>query len=189
MHKQNKLSGPALYGRNVTYTGFTIVELLIVIVVIAILAAISIVAYMGIQNRANDAVVKSDLANLTKKIEEYRALEGGFPAANSATAPVMLDAVRGLKVTRGAYGNHYTVPEGIFAGEYNIIYCTSSDGRQYGFAAWSKSGRGFALMSGTVRDFNYAAAGAAVTCPRLVSPWGSGSNFWFYDASTWRPFI
>ena len=35
-----------------TKSGFTIVELLIVIVVIAILAAITIVAYNGIQNRA-----------------------------------------------------------------------------------------------------------------------------------------
>ena len=39
------------------YSGFTIVELLIVIVVIAILAAISLVAYTGVQNSANDAAV------------------------------------------------------------------------------------------------------------------------------------
>lgn len=41
---------------------FTIVELLIVIIVIAILAAISVVAYTGIQNRAHDSIVQSDLS-------------------------------------------------------------------------------------------------------------------------------
>lgn len=36
-------------------SGFTIVELLIVVVVIAILAAITVVAYTGIQNRTYDS--------------------------------------------------------------------------------------------------------------------------------------
>ncbi len=49
-----------------TSSGFTIVELLIVIVVIAILASIAIVAYSGIQNRARNSKIESDL-NLIKK--------------------------------------------------------------------------------------------------------------------------
>ncbi|MBM3210422.1 prepilin-type N-terminal cleavage/methylation domain-containing protein [Candidatus Saccharibacteria bacterium] len=48
--------------------GFTIVELLIVIVVITILAAITIVAYNGIQERSRTAAVQSDLRNLSQLV-------------------------------------------------------------------------------------------------------------------------
>jgi prepilin-type N-terminal cleavage/methylation domain-containing protein len=50
-------------------SGFTIVELLIVVVVIAILAAITIVSYNGIQQRAKLAAAKSDLATLSQAIQ------------------------------------------------------------------------------------------------------------------------
>jgi prepilin-type N-terminal cleavage/methylation domain-containing protein len=69
-----------LVGNTIKQKGFTIVELLIVIVVIAILAAITIVAYNGIQNRANDSSVQSDLRQFmlplvakysTQEITEY----------------------------------------------------------------------------------------------------------------------
>ncbi len=52
-------------------SGFTIVELLIVIVVIAILAAITIVAYTGIQERAQTASVQSASSQAGKKIEAF----------------------------------------------------------------------------------------------------------------------
>jgi prepilin-type N-terminal cleavage/methylation domain-containing protein len=57
--------------------GFTIIELLIVIVVIGILAAISIVAYNGVQSRAKNAQYKSDIATIVKKVELYPAAHGG----------------------------------------------------------------------------------------------------------------
>ena len=58
-------------------TGFTIVELLIVIVVIAILAAITIVAYNGIQDRSRDSIRAHDLANIKKALLAYDAAYGG----------------------------------------------------------------------------------------------------------------
>ena len=64
-------------------SGFTIVELLIVIVVIGILAAITVVAYNGIQIRARDNIRKSDIAVLVKAIELFRTDYGEAPPANT----------------------------------------------------------------------------------------------------------
>lgn len=62
-----------------TKSGFTIVELLIVIVVIGILAAITIVAYNGIQGRGRDAKRLSDINAIAKAIELYKADNGSYP--------------------------------------------------------------------------------------------------------------
>lgn len=65
--------------------GFTIVELLIVIVVIAILAAISIVAYNGIQNRARASAASSALSQAAKNLSLFAVDSGGtFPVSSSA---------------------------------------------------------------------------------------------------------
>ena len=63
--------------------GFTIVELLIVIVVIGILAAITIVAYNGIQQRGRDAQRKSDIAQIAKAMKLYAVDNGHYVEAGS----------------------------------------------------------------------------------------------------------
>jgi prepilin-type N-terminal cleavage/methylation domain-containing protein len=60
-------------------SGFTIVELLIVIVVIGILAAITIVAYNGVQTRARNAQVTAGVNAYYKAILQYHALNGSYP--------------------------------------------------------------------------------------------------------------
>lgn len=63
--------------------GFTIVELLIVIVIIAILAAIVIVAYNGITNRAKTSKALAAAQAIQQKAEAYNAEVGYYPAASS----------------------------------------------------------------------------------------------------------
>lgn len=70
-------------GNNRRATGFTIVELLIVIVVIAILAAVTVVAYNGIQQRARDSTRTSDIAAIHRALELYRADNGVFPSVGT----------------------------------------------------------------------------------------------------------
>ena len=65
-------------------SGFTIVELLIVIVIIGILAALVIVAYTGIQTRARDAKSQTDAQAILKKAEAYAADSNGTYPANEA---------------------------------------------------------------------------------------------------------
>lgn len=65
-------------------SGFTIVELLIVIVVIAILASISVVAYNGIQQRANNTRSTAAAKQLIGLIKAYTATYGTFPDTSAA---------------------------------------------------------------------------------------------------------
>lgn len=65
-------------------TGFTIVELLIVVVVIAILAAISLVAYNGITSRSKESAVKNAAAQAYKKVEAEKLTTNSYPASLTA---------------------------------------------------------------------------------------------------------
>jgi len=76
-------------------TGFTIVELLIVIVVIGILAAITIVSYNGVVGKANEAKAKSELVNANQQILLAIAASG------TDTAPTTLTAANATATTGG----------------------------------------------------------------------------------------
>ena len=62
--------------RRLDRRGFTIVELLIVIVIIGILAALVIVAYNGMQQRAMETVLRSDLRNAATALEKAKVDNG-----------------------------------------------------------------------------------------------------------------
>jgi type IV pilus assembly protein PilA len=68
------------------HRGFTIVELLIVIVVVGILAAISIAAYNGIQGSAKTAATQSEVTQAVREIEAFRVA-----TSSTDTYPVALD--------------------------------------------------------------------------------------------------
>ena len=96
---------PLTLNKNHRLSGFTIVELLIVIVVIGILAAISVVAYSGIQNRANDTAVQNDLNQMAKKAALYQAENGVYPGFTWF--------FNNIKISKSSYTTD----------TYNLYYC------------------------------------------------------------------
>ena len=77
--------------------GFTIVELLIVIVVIGILAGLVVVTYNGIQQKARDTERKTDINALHGQLEAYQAQNGKYPTlANVNDADFRSANMKGL---------------------------------------------------------------------------------------------
>lgn len=64
--------------------GFTIVELLIVIVVIAILAALVITAYNGITTQANNSKTAAVVQAYKKALLQYAAEKGSYPVSGAS---------------------------------------------------------------------------------------------------------
>jgi prepilin-type N-terminal cleavage/methylation domain-containing protein len=77
-------------------SGFTIVELLVVIVVIAILAAITIISYAGVTARANTSSGQSAANAFIQKAEAYNADQGSYPATTSLLTGATSDKVYAL---------------------------------------------------------------------------------------------
>ena len=78
-------------------SGFTIVELLIVIVVIGILAAIIITTFTGVQKKARDADRKSDINAIYSQVEVYFAQNSKYPTLANLNDSTWRDAnVKGL---------------------------------------------------------------------------------------------
>lgn len=74
--------------KNTPRNGFTIVELLIVIVVIGILATISLVAYGGVQDRARVTKTIATAKNYIEGFRIWEATEGDAPrGASSCLGP------------------------------------------------------------------------------------------------------
>ena len=151
--------------------GFTIVELLIVIVVIAILASISIVAYNGIQDRAHTTTVEADIANLTKTMELWKIKNGGVYPTISQLNTVDIQASKGsyLTTTRN-----------------NFYYCASADLSQYAFGIVAKNDQGYMLNTGSVGKRSGGSTYQSQTCQQVghsngdpgTSGYSGGSGNW-----------
>lgn len=69
--------------------GFTIIEVLIVVVIIGILVSIALPAFNVMQDRARESSVKANMHTIQLAVEDYAVLNGGFYASDSGNLTEM----------------------------------------------------------------------------------------------------
>lgn len=98
--------------------GFTIVELLVVIVVIGILASITIISYSNINQRAIVASIKSDLASSSTKFKMFQTFYGVYPILDSNNCPT--NPVDSEYCLKSSAGNAYSFLSQPNSSEFSI---------------------------------------------------------------------
>jgi len=75
--------------------GFTLIELMVVIVIIAVLATIGAVMYSSTQKAARISKRIQDLDGIKVALETYKATVGKYPSVTTAGIPVCLNTLTG----------------------------------------------------------------------------------------------
>jgi prepilin-type N-terminal cleavage/methylation domain-containing protein len=109
--------------------GFTIVELLIVIVVIAVLASIVIVAYNGMQARAKDAERTSDIQAIAKKLELFYVDNGYYPPFSNSGTGLSISSWRQANLS--GFPDSALTPPGVSS--VSLVASDNPSSSQYGY--------------------------------------------------------
>jgi len=143
--------------------GFTIVELLIVIVVIAILAAIVIVAYSGIQKRAQASTAKSNAEGVQKVAEAYSADDS---AGNGTYAT--------LAQLTGWTGGTTRIPSGVTVNSAQLTSALAGDGKTIQYLPKGTSpnftGACIGYWDNNLNNYGYLYAGNATAGTNGTTP-------------------
>jgi len=162
---------------NTKERGFTIVELLVVIVVIGILAAITIVSYVGITARANTTKALSNAQSAQNVAEIFNADNGYYPATAAAFATGSTSAKLPTAIT--------VVPEWGGTGaafDAGTVPFTSSDGgTKVGYSCLAASTACANATGGRITFWDFSTSARSTTIIYLGA--ATASSVFFKPAS------
>lgn len=161
-----------LKNKRLVAKGFTIVELLIVIVIIAILATITIVAYNGITDRANDSAMETTITSVAKKLSTDVIIDQSAKCNgpnDSAITACLNNSETINKLVTAPYMKDVSA---------SFVYYVDWDG-SVNIAGYSKSGNAFASYSGSLKEIS------AVEYRDLTTYRCGTTGVWSPSSKTW----
>jgi type IV pilus assembly protein PilA len=114
--------------------GFTLIELMVVVLIIAVLLAIAIPTFLGARNRANDRAVESNVRNAFSAVRVYytdRMMYTADPAAMQGVEPSLAWTNAALDGTQPPNTIHVEVRDVPLTGQTVIVAGRSKAGRCY----------------------------------------------------------
>ena len=154
--------------------GFTLVELLIVVIILAILAAIIVPQFSASTNDAKAAALQSNLANMRSAIEFYYQEHGEYPGANVATGAT---CVNGAAVATGAANTEAALLAQLTRyTDANGLACTGKDATTFKYGPYLK-GAVPDNPEGTTNTITVVSAG-------VLGLASAASGGWRYDTVT-----
>ncbi|HUY03594.1 MAG TPA: type II secretion system protein [Rhodocyclaceae bacterium] len=154
-------------------SGFTLVELLIVVIILAILAAIVIPQFSGASTDAKESALDADLSALRSAIELYKVQHGGnYPGSGATTAASI--ACSGTAGTTASGTPQAWMDDLLMASDAAGNTCSVSDATTYRYGPYLRKGIPPDPITGNgaaVADIAVTTTGAPLTPAAATGGW------------------